>query len=113
LRRTALVIAILDAKYIDLWRNEPSTSILYQLTTYTLSQGTESCATILYPTMDDMAAEARIEVRNPLHGRVQAQIALRPVHLGWLVQLITEKPDYRTQNKCTAFAKYLIFGDEE
>lgn len=107
------VSAILDAKYIDLWEHEPPASILYQLTIYALSQGWESAATILYPTMDDSASEARIDVRDLIHGRAQAQITLRPVHLGQLDQLVMAKSDYRIRDRRTALATSMIFGDKE
>jgi len=105
------VVAILDAKYIDLWEREPPASILYQLSIYALSQGRDSSAIILYPTMDDSASEARIDVRDLIHGRAQAQIILRPVHLGLMERLVTAGNTYRPREQRSALARSMVFGD--
>lgn len=81
--RGGQLVALLDAKYRDLWERPLPREMLYQLSMYALSQGQGSggTAVILYPTMDPTAIEARIEIREPLRGGVRAYVVLRPVHL--------------------------------
>jgi 5-methylcytosine-specific restriction enzyme subunit McrC len=102
-------VAILDAKYRDLWDNPLPRDMLYQLAIYAMVHegGT---ATILYPTTDDQATESRIEVRDPVLGGRRALVVLRPVVLGRLAELISAKPTAAVFRQRQSFAHHLVFG---
>jgi 5-methylcytosine-specific restriction enzyme subunit McrC len=102
-------VAILDAKYRDLWENPLPRDMLYQLALYAMSHegGT---STILYPTIHPQATEARIEVRDPLNGGRRALVALRPVVLDRLEGLVTARPTAVVLRERRSFARELAFG---
>lgn len=106
------VLAILDAKYRDLWETPLPREMLYQLTIYASSRfaGVRS-AVILYPTVDVAAREARIHIMDPLKGQSRAQVILRPVNLLTLESLLAEPQGMRQAKQRRAFARALIFGD--
>ena len=75
-------IAVLDAKYRDLWLRPLPADMLYQLALYAIaypSAGSKSA--IIYPTLDRSAAEQAVELRSSSGGARLALIVLRPVHL--------------------------------
>src|SRR5207253_11100817 len=59
--RGGKLLAILDAKYRDLWENSLPREMLYQLALYALGrEGGEQTSTILYPAADEDACEQSI-----------------------------------------------------
>ncbi len=106
----AETVAILDAKYRDLWTFALPREMLYQLAIYALSGQSAARATILYPSTDPRASEARIEVRHPLHGRRRAEIILRPLDLGRIEQLVSTPNTVANNRRKRDYAAQLVFG---
>src|SRR6266571_5994912 len=107
------VVAILDAKYRDLWENALPPHMLYQLAVYALSQPERVNATILYPTMQAEAKEARIVLRDPLYGTGRAHVVLRPVNLLQMEEIISNsqnKGHIEIERTRTSFARQLVFS---
>jgi 5-methylcytosine-specific restriction enzyme subunit McrC len=106
----AKTIAILDAKYRDLWENPLPRDMLYQLAMYAMSHegGT---ATILYPTTHAQATEARIEVRDPIHGGRRALGTMRPVDLARLERTVSARTSPETVRERRRHALRLALGD--
>lgn len=106
------VLAILDAKYRDLWEMPLPREMLYQLTTYASSRfAGERSAVILYPTVDAAAREARIQIMDPLKGQSSAQVILRPVNLLKLEGLLSQPKSLSQAKQRQAFAHFLVVGD--
>jgi 5-methylcytosine-specific restriction enzyme subunit McrC len=103
------VLAILDAKYRDLWENSLPREMLYQLAIYATVHECGT-ATILYPTTHAQATEARIEVRDPLHGGRRALVVLRPVSIDRLERLVSTKQTAAVLRERRSFARELVLG---
>ncbi len=83
-------IAVLDAKYRDLWARELPSAMLYQLAIYASVQGPGGVASILYPTQSSDARPVRIEVCPPgVIGPGRASVVLRPVRVDHLVAAVS------------------------
>ncbi|MDO9020186.1 MAG: hypothetical protein Q8S73_16760 [Deltaproteobacteria bacterium] len=104
------LVALLDAKYRDLWERTLPREMLYQLSIYALSQGVGASATILYPTADVAARDARIELRGPLEGWGRASVVLRPVSLRALKDAVAGVDDAPTRQRRRLLAQHLVFG---
>ena len=103
------MLAVLDAKYRDLWEHSLPREMLYQLALYALGRVSgERVSTILYPTVDTAAREQSIAIQEPLLGAPQASVALRPVNLIKLEQLL--RAGRPAQSQRLEFAKRLVFG---
>lgn len=102
-------VAILDAKYRDLWERALPREMLYQLAIYAVSHEKRS-ATILYPTTASAAREARITVADPLFGKQIALICLRPVDMEILEKFVISDGSASVQRKRRAYAEGLAFG---
>lgn len=87
--RNAKLTAYLDAKYRDLWNTRLPREMLYQLALYATAQG-QGAAAMLYPTEDIDAVEERLLIRDPGSGATRAAVALRPVLLARLEDLIAQ-----------------------
>lgn len=105
------VIALMDAKYRDLWAEDLPREMLYQLAMYAFSQGEGGRATILYPTLAANAREARIEIAHPLTGSRLGSVILRPAKMLQLEKLVTAPPTTVNQHQREALANHLAFGD--
>ena len=83
--------------------------MLYQLAIYALGRiSGERTSAILYPTVDSAACEQQISIQEPAHGVPQATIALRPVNLLDLDQLLCGGATLKSQR--LKLAKELSFG---
>jgi 5-methylcytosine-specific restriction enzyme subunit McrC len=110
------VISILDAKYRDLWEHNLPSHMLYQLAIYALSQPQGVHATILYPTVQVEAREARIVLHDPVYGTGQGHVVLRPVNLLTLEKLLVnleKKIHAEIERERASFARWLAFGEEK
>jgi 5-methylcytosine-specific restriction enzyme subunit McrC len=92
-KRQGATVAVLDAKYRDLWDFELPREMLYQLSIYALSQPRPATATILYPTMHGAAVDAVLELRDPAGGDIMGFVVLRPVVISQLIEAIGERAE--------------------
>lgn len=109
-RRDRKTVAILDAKYRDLWERALPREMLYQLALYALGQnGSMRRAIILYPTTETMAREQVIVIQEPVGGRHQAEVVMRPVKLLELNELIQDRGAHAEKHR-SGLAAQLAFG---
>ncbi len=101
--------AVIDAKYRDLWEQSLPREMLYQVALYAASNDSRS-ATILYPTTDGEATEARITVADPVVGRQAALVCLRPVVVSRIEDLVMSHQSATLERQRRAYAEALAFG---
>ena len=107
------MVALLDAKYMDLWDHRAiGRDVLYQLALYALSQPLGSTAVILYPAVDLAAREARVVISDPVGGGTRAHVVARPVHLDRLDACLGGAPGIEAARERAAYASALAFGDQ-
>ena len=106
------ICSILDAKYRDLWEKQLPREMLYQLVVYAISHRQQPQSSILYPTTDALAKEARIDVTDPIFETFLGQVCLRPVHLPTLVELIMTFTSQGRRDR-EAYARRLVFGSQQ
>jgi 5-methylcytosine-specific restriction enzyme subunit McrC len=105
------LLAVLDAKYRDLWETKLPRSMLYQLAIYALGHDqTERRSAIIYPTTNTRAVEQSITIQDALKWALQARVDLRPVNLLYLNELLQSGNRLEIQRSRTAYATQLAFG---
>jgi len=112
IRQESGIVALLEAKYRDLWEKPLPREMLYQLSMYALSQGRQMTSVILFPSTEPGARSSRIEIADPGSGRAAGFIELRPVPLTDLVDLI-EGDEVVMAPRKRAFARHLAFGPSQ
>lgn len=100
---------LLDAKYRDLWENDLPRDMLYQLAVYAMSQPRAATAAILYPTDDGTASESIVDIREPMSADVRASIALRPIVIDDLLELVRGGGGRARQREKAAHR--MVFGE--
>lgn len=104
------VVALLDAKYRDLWDKSFPRDMMYQLAMYAFTQEKPGTATILYPTTNEEAKEAWINVQHPISSDRLAKVVLRPVNLLAIEELINSINTAYLKRERANFAKKMVFG---
>lgn len=104
------VVAILDAKYRDLWEKSLPRDMLYQLAIYALSQSRNRESVILYPSTEAHTRPQIIEIRDPLRRTDSARVTLRSVNLTQLSELLGSS-EFKATRQLEALARHLVLGD--
>jgi 5-methylcytosine-specific restriction enzyme subunit McrC len=103
------IVAILDAKYRDLWVNPLPREMLYQLGMYALVHNDIRKATILYPTTSSNACTEKIIINDPIKGNYQGSVILCPVNIFKLEEMILLPASAVNNRVKSGFAEYMIF----
>lgn len=109
--RRGQLLSLLDAKYRDLWDKSLPREMLYQLVVYAISHRQGLQSSILYPTTNSLAKEARIEVTDPIYGKQLGQVCLRPVNLTEIEELVSANTAAARRQR-EVIANNLAFGDD-
>lgn len=107
--RQGKLVSLLDAKYRDLWEKSLPREMLYQLVVYAISNHQQLQSSILYPTENPHAKEARIDVSDPIYGKHLGQVCLRPVNLTQIEELVSSNTAIARRER-EKLAKRLAFG---
>jgi 5-methylcytosine-specific restriction enzyme subunit McrC len=110
-RKGNKICSILDAKYRDIWEKDLPRHMLYQLVVYAISHRDQPRSTILYPTFHSGARETRIDVTDPVYGKMLGQVCVRPVDLVQFESLVTDTTTVGRQTR-EKYARDLAFGTE-
>jgi 5-methylcytosine-specific restriction enzyme subunit McrC len=109
-RRATKIVAVLDAKYRDLWvRDPPPREWIYQLAMYASGLGPQSSAVILYATQSELAHEERIELRSVAEQNRIAEIILRPVKINRIASALADRGGTSIRAR-KEWARELVFG---
>jgi 5-methylcytosine-specific restriction enzyme subunit McrC len=112
IRHGRQIVAILDAKYRDLWDRVLPREMLYQLSLYALGSSVHRRkAVILYPSLTSDVREQAILIRAPISGLPEAEVILRPVNLLLMEEFLRAK-DATARRRRAALAYQLTFGIE-
>ncbi len=110
IRKERQILAVLDAKYRDLWATPLPREMLYQLALYALGfRGADHRAVIVYPTLQPSAKDQAIQIREPIAGVAQAEVILRPVNLLVLEEKLRDKSAAGRKER-RDLARSLAFG---
>ena len=102
-------VAIVDAKYRDLWEQSLPRDMLYQLAVYALSQGWNGRAIILYPCVIRNAIPQIIDINDAMVSANKARIILTPVDLNYLSEILQDT-SVASRTKRAAYAEHLVLG---
>jgi 5-methylcytosine-specific restriction enzyme subunit McrC len=105
------ICSILDAKYRDIWEKDLPRYMLYQLVVYAVSHSDQPRSTIIYPTFHPGARETRIDVTDPVYGKMIGQVCLRPVNLERIESLVGDRTTSGRRER-ENYASQLAFGGE-
>lgn len=83
------VVKLLDAKYRNLWDKSLPRDMLYQLAIYAVSGIGDKTATILYPSLNDVATVQMIDINDPISSSKMASVILKPVNLIKVSELVS------------------------
>ncbi len=105
LMRNGKVVKLLDAKYRDLWERSLPREMLYQLGIYAASGIGDKTATILYPSINDIPSDQKIDINDPISTAKIASIILKPINLNKIAELLS-----RRENELVGYVDEIISG---
>ncbi|MCZ0704649.1 phage-related protein [Natronobacillus azotifigens] len=65
--------------------------MLYQLSVYALSNEGNKKATIIYPSLNDVAVTQEININNPTSDEYMGSVVLNPLNLSYLSKCLGDK----------------------